>query len=205
MSLKAGSCLCKAQCFPAPASLVCYAAWASASLLVSILCHLCACCAAVKTLRENDGRDHIPNGAAEEYRTLGAPHAHAHADSYVSSALDCRLTLFKLFMTACMAFLRPCVRPAPSSWAWGAGDHTGCRRLLLSRIHAAAGGGSTGGGSTGGARVVLKLHKQLSFGQELALLSDEHNWSIDNAVRLTWTEGNGGSSSRVAFNAARAC
>ncbi len=128
-------------------------------------------------------------------------YAHAHADQHCDRELDWRFTLLRLLsLSACMAFLRPCISRAPSSWACVAGDYTGCRRLLLSRIHAAA-----GGGSTGGARVVLKLHKQLSFGQELALLSDEHNWSVDDAVRLTWTEGIGGFSSRAVSNSAHAC
>ncbi|KAK9846265.1 hypothetical protein WJX81_000320 [Elliptochloris bilobata] len=45
------------------------------------------------------------------------------------------------------------------------------------------------GGSSVGAQVVLKVQKHLPFGHQLAVLSSDSNWSVDQAVKLEWAEG----------------
>ena len=57
------------------------------------------------------------------------------------------------------------------------------RQLQRLAAHAAA------GGSTDGAQVFLKVHKQLHFGEQLAVLSSDKEWSSDRAIKLTWAEG----------------
>ena len=57
------------------------------------------------------------------------------------------------------------------------------RQLQRLGAHAAA------GGSTDGAQVFLKVHKPLFFGQQLAVVSSDKDWSTDRAIKLDWAEG----------------
>ena len=77
--------------------------------------------------------------------------------------------------------LLPCC-PKP---VLGSSPVTSFRRhqLLSCAAHAAA------GGSTRGVQVVLKLQKRIPFGQQLAVLSSDKDWSIDHAAKLDWAEG----------------
>ena len=61
--------------------------------------------------------------------------------------------------------------------------YVGRHQLLRFAAHAAA------GGSARGAQVVLKLQKHLEFGQQLAVLSSDKDWSIDHAITLEWAKG----------------
>lgn len=59
------------------------------------------------------------------------------------------------------------------------------RRQLVCKANAAAHRSSM----PSDARVVLKLQKRVPFGQCVAVLSSDSEWSIDHATRLDWVEG----------------
>ena len=61
--------------------------------------------------------------------------------------------------------------------------------LLVSRLLQRVAAHATAGGSTDGAQVFLKVHKPLPFGQQLALVSSDKDWSTDRAIKLEWAEG----------------